>query len=280
MKRYREPLFVLALLVVPFVFFAANAKKDRTPNLLDRMVLAASAPIQTAIRAAFYGVADTWGSYVSLRGVREENERLRRRILRLEADNHVLAERAREADRLKELLSFQESRPEARFVAARVVAFGQSAAVRTIRIGKGLSDGVARGMPVLTAAGVVGTVTGATGSTADVRLLVDPNSVVAVQVARSRARANVRGLGTNDLARLKLDYMLRTDDLEEGDELVTSGTDGIFPKGLRLGRVTNIRRLPYGLYQAADVVPAVEFAKLDEVLVMVSGAGEGPSVAK
>jgi rod shape-determining protein MreC len=123
-------------------------------------------------------------------------------------------------------------------------------------------------MPVVTADGVVGRVHAVTGKTADVLLLTDRNSSIAVRVERTRARANVRGLGKPDAT--KLDYALRTEDIIEGDLLVTSGTDRVFPRGLPVGKVTHLKRSANGLFQEAAVVPAVEVTRVEEVLVVTS----------
>jgi len=135
-------------------------------------------------------------------------------------------------------------------------------------VDRGSEDGLRRMMPVVSADGVVGRVHTVGGRSADVLLLVDRNSSIAVRVDRSRARANVRGQGAPGPCRLE--YALRSDDLIEGDELVTAGTDGVFPRGLPVGKVTRVRRAGYGLYQAADVVPSVDVNRLEEVVVLVS----------
>jgi rod shape-determining protein MreC len=111
-----------------------------------------------------------------------------------------------------------------------------------------------------------------------VLLLTDRNSAVAVTAERSRARATVRGTG--DPSRCRLDYALRSDDLLEGDLLVTSGTDGIFPRGLPVGRVAGLRRPGVGLYQRAEVVPAVDVTKVEELLLLLPGAEAASRVAR
>jgi rod shape-determining protein MreC len=128
-------------------------------------------------------------------------------------------------------------------------------------------------MPVVVAEGVVGRVHAVAGRTADVLALTDVNSSIAVRVERTRARANVRGLGKPDLCRL--DYALRTEDMIEGDALVTSGTDGVFPRGLPVGKVTQLDRRPHGLFQDARVVPAVDVTRLEEVLVVTAWERSG-----
>jgi rod shape-determining protein MreC len=115
---------------------------------------------------------------------------------------------------------------------------------------------------------VVGRVHAVGGGTADVLVLTDLNSSIAVRIERTRARANVRGLGKPDLCRL--DYALRTEDMIEGDALVTSGTDGVFPRGLPVGKVTQLERRQHGLFQDARVVPAVDVTRVEEVLVVTA----------
>ena len=137
-----------------------------------------------------------------------------------------------------------------------------------LTIDRGSDDGLAPLMPVVVADGVVGRIHAVAGRTADVLVLTDLNSSIAVRVDRTRARANVRGLGRPDLCRL--DYALRTEDVIEGDPLVTSGTDGVFPRGLPVGKITQLDRRQHGLFQDARVVPAVDVTRLEEVLVLTS----------
>ena len=118
--------------------------------------------------------------------------------------------------------------------------------------------------------GVVGIVSQLTGSYADVQLIVSPLSAVPAVSQRTRSRSTVKGTG--DIARCKLTYALRTDDLQEGDVLVTAGGPGFFPHGLRIGRVVNVVRKPHGLFLDGEVIPAVDFSRLDEVAVVIEGA--------
>jgi rod shape-determining protein MreC len=121
---------------------------------------------------------------------------------------------------------------------------------------------------VVIADGVAGRVHSLTERTADVLVLTDRNSSIAVRAERTRARANVRGLGRPGVC--KLDFALRSEDMIEGDALVTSGTDGVFPPGLPVGRVTHLRKNANGLFQDALVAPAVDVTRVEEVLVVTS----------
>lgn len=270
LKRYRELIVVAVLLVLPLGTFLANARAPEERSALDRVVLAATRPVEKVIGWAVVGTLRAWDSYVALRHAREEVHRLRSRVDQLELQRQQWQQAGAENQRLERLLGFAAGSPARAFVGARVVAVHlDPGGLQLVTLDQGVAAGLRRMMPVVTADGVVGRINAVTAGTADVLLLVDRNSAIASRVERSRARATVRGMGGMSLCRL--DYALRADDLIEGDLLVTSGTDGVFPSGLPVGKVTRLRRQPYGLYQNADVVPAVDVTKLEEVLVITSG---------
>lgn len=269
LKRYRELILVAVLLVVPLGVFFAHAKKPSERSRLDRAVLWVTTPVERAIGWAVSGTLDAWRGYVALRHAHERAIELSREnnALKLERQE-LLAERA-EVERLRRLLAFGEVGPRRTFVGARIIGVRLAPlGTQLVTIDRGAEDGLARLMPVVTAEGVVGRVQSLTARTADVLLLSDRNSSIAVRVERTRARANVRGLGKPGAC--KLDYALRTEDMIEGDQLVTSGTDGVFPRGLPVGKVTRLERSASGLFLDAAVVPAVDVSRLEEVLVVTS----------
>jgi rod shape-determining protein MreC len=267
-KRYREPIFVVALLAIPFAIFFARAKKARELNVVDRAVIALIAPVERTMTGAAFGTIDTWRSYMALRGVREENEALRRDNIRARQVEQQTTELRLENERLKRLLEFTDKQAPMRLLIARVVAVGASPHSHTLRIARGLEDGVVKGAAVIAPDGIVGTVAQLTASYADVQLVVSPLSAVPAITQRTRSRSTVKGTG--DISRCKLEYALRTDDLQEGDVLITAGGPGFFPPGMRIGRVTNVVKKPHGLFVDAEVVPAVDFSRLDEVSVVVA----------
>ncbi len=268
LKRFREPIFVVALLAIPFVLFFVKAKKKGVElNTLDRAVIAVMAPVERTITLAAFGAVDVWKSYVALGGVREDNLRLRRDNLRAKAVEQQNAELKLENDRLRHLLDFADKQAPTRLLVAPVVAVGASPHSHTLRIARGSDDGVKKGAPVIAPEGIVGTVAQVTGSYADVQLIVSPLSAVPAISQRTRSRSTVKGTG--DISRCKLEYALRTDDVQDGDVLITAGGQGFFPQGLRIGRITNVAKRPHGLFLDAEVVPAVDFSRLDEVTVVV-----------
>jgi len=245
-KRFREPIFVIALLAVPFSIFFVKAKKGRELSALDRAVIFVIAPVEKTITLAAFGVIDAWNGYIGLRNVREENVLLRREALKARQLEQQSAELRLENERLRHLLDFVDKQGAGRVMIARVVAVGASPHSHTLRIARGADDGVVKGAPVIAPDGVVGIVSQLTGSYADVQLIVSPLSALPAISQRTRSRSTVKGTG--DISRCKLTYALRTDDLQEGDLLVTAGGPGFFPQGLPVGRVVKVEKKPHGLF--------------------------------
>jgi rod shape-determining protein MreC len=269
LKRYRELILVAVLLLVPLGVFFAHAKQPPERSALDRAIVWLATPIEKAIGWTIRTTLSGWNGYVALRGSHQEAVELRRRVQELEIERQQLVGDRAEAERLRRLLAFVEETTERRYLGARVVGVRLgTAGLQVLSIDRGSDDGVSKHMPVMTADGVVGRVLAVAGHSADVLVLTDRNSSIAVRVERTRARANVRGLGKPDAA--KLEYALRAEDIIEGDALVTSGTDGVFPRGIKVGKVTQLERSAHGLFQEARVVPAVDVTRVEEVLVVTS----------
>jgi rod shape-determining protein MreC len=279
-RRYRELILVAALLLVPLGVYVAHAKAPGERSRVDRVVLVITSPVERLLSWSITGVLRGWYGYVSLRGAHERARQLDRDVTGLRIENERLRQQQLENDRLLRLLALSEAMPERRWTSARVIGVGMGpVGFQTLTLDRGSEDGLTRMMPVVVADGVVGRVRAVTGHTADVLLVIDRNSSIAVRVERTRARANVRGNGKPESARLE--YALRSEDMIEGDRLVTSGTDGVFPRGLLIGTVTRIQRRPHGLFQTADVIPAVDPTRVEEVLVItaVEGEHEAPAPA-
>lgn len=272
LKRYRELLLVAVLLLLPAGTYIANAKQGRDLSALDKFCLALSAPVAKATDRVVGGITSLWNDYVALRGVHEENRRLQQEVAALRNQLNQTRELELENLRLQGLLGYVRSSP-GRLVAAPVIGVSPTHR-RAITIATAEGAGIAEGMAVVTAEGVVGKVVATYGNTAEVQLLVDGSSAVAARVQRSRARVTVRGSGSE--RELRLANALRTDDIEEGDLLVTSGTDRVFPRGLVVGRIGRIDRKPYGMYLEGVVHPAVDVSGLEEVLVVVDPGDSAP----
>lgn len=262
---------VVGLLALPYVTYVSNARQPTDHNGLDRLIVAASAPVQAAVVGAIDGVANAFGRYTALIGVRDDNARLAGEVARLARANVGLQEKLQELDHLRRLMRVQEASPEVAMVHARVIATSPSSLFRSVRIDRGRADGLTLGAAVIGDEGVVGRVAALGRKSSDVMLLIDANSSADVLVQRTRARARVRGRGSDSDFALDAQYLSRVAQVEPGDLLVTGGLGRTFPKGLLVGRVMGVERRAFGLYQRAIIEPSVDFARLEHVMVVVSG---------
>lgn len=222
-------------------------------------------PVQRLVASAVDGVDSIWRNYFALVHAARENEELKREVARMRrelTDQEELRlgnERLRGLLKLKAALSYP-------LVAGEVVAVDPTDHFRTAVINVGSNSGVQKLMPVVQVQGAVGRVTWTSPNYAKVLLLTDPNSAVDVIVQRSRVRGIVEGAG-KDALRLK--YTLHNDDVIPGDQLVASGAAGVFPKGVMIGTVLTVKKEPKGVFLVVDVEPAVDFGRLEEVLVIL-----------
>ena len=274
LKRYRDVLFVAALLLYPLVTYLSSGHKGREPNFVDRTVLAIASPFQGALSWIVSGAGGGVNGYLALRGAHLEAQKLREELAEARAELNTLKEAEGENARLKAMLGYVESTAEPE-IPARVVGLNLSAQYVSVRINRGEDENVHVGMPVVTPDGVIGQVVRAVGGSADVMLVSDPSSKVGVTIQRSRVRATAVGAG--DGKSLALDNAARDSDIVDGDIVLTSGTDGIFPRGLKVGRVENVQRAQTGMFLSAAIVPASNLRRVEEVLVVPVASALGPS---
>lgn len=225
-------------------------------------------PLQVASQGTVNWIKGFRENYDTLSGFKAENERLRKRVQALEVEKQKLLEAEATNQRLNQLLDFRSHLPS-KPILASIIANSANNWFQSCQLDKGSADGIRKGMAVVTPLGVVGQVVAVTPRTAKVLLLTDPNSGVDVLVQRTRSRGIVSGSLENGTV---LKYLKRSEDIQAGDRLITSGMDGVFPKGMMVGIVTKVRKQHLGLFQFIEVLPAVQSERVEEVLVV---AGEG-----
>lgn len=276
-RRYRDAFLCVVLLAVPFVFLNSNLKDPSRLNVLDRIVLKISAPIQAVAAAMAQGVSDVWEGYVYLVDVREEADALQYENSRMRDEVHRLREAEVENRRLRRLLEFREGF-QGSSRTAQVIAKDVSPYFRVVRVrlDRGDRDDVRPGMPVVAHDGLVGQIRRTWGRFSDVQLTVDSKSSVDVAVERNGSRGILRGTGEVGRYTCKIEYLLRTDDVRVGDVVRTSGIGRRFPSGIVVGRISKLTRREFGLYQEAEVTPSVDLSRLQEVLVLTTPPIEEP----
>ncbi len=272
-KRYRELLIVGTLLLYPLITYLSSGHRGREPNFADRAVLWISSPVQRGLTALIEGSRGGVDGYIALRGAREQRDQCVAQLSASQAELNAMREAKAENERLRAMLGYTETTVEPE-IAARVIGVNASPHFISLRINRGESDGVRTGMPVLTSDGVVGQVSRVVGGSADVMLITDPSSKLGVVVQRTRVRGTAIGAGGGQT--LALDNVLYGDDVVDGDVVITSGTDGLFPKGLVIGHVENVTRESNAMFLKARIVPAVDLRRVEEVLLLPSMLAMGP----
>lgn len=266
LRKNQVPLSSCFCLLLSIYILTAGARGQLKNEPLGTVVLWILRPLQMVSQGAVNWIKNFGENYDTLSGFKAENERLRKRVQNLEVEKQKLMEADATNRRLQQLLEFRAQLP-GRAITASVIANSATSWFQSCLLDKGSADGVRKGMAVLTPLGVVGQVVAVTGRTAKVLLLTDPNSGVDVLVQRTRSRGIVSGSLENGPV---LKYVKRSEDVQEGDRLITSGIDGVFPKGMMVGAVIKVRKQHLGLFQYIEVLPAVHSARVEEVLVVAA----------
>lgn len=274
-KRYRDWLIVVLSLAIPFWFLRASMKDPKQATGADRVLVQIAAPIQNATATLARGISHLWSDYVYLVDVKANNATLM-------SDNARLRERTRELEgleaenrRLRRLLDLKNSVQED-VVSAQVIGKDTNEFFRMIRVTLDRpSPAIAPNQAVLSPDGVVGITSKISGDTIDVRLVADSSAAVDVVVERTQAQGEVRGTGDIRAYSCTVEYMSRTDEVDIGDVLVTSGLGEHFAKGIPVCTVTKVTKRDFGVYQQVGCVPTVDFSRLEEVLVVL---GRKPTI--
>jgi rod shape-determining protein MreC len=263
--RQRSGYLFLAVILGHILLISAQVNSRSGVPVLDAVAFGVFAEVERTISSGLASVRRVWSGYAGLRNLKTENEALTRQ---LEAAQIELQQQRALADRTRTLEQLLDLRDRSKLdtVAAEIIAGGATPDFRTLTIDKGSRDGIGGDMSVLAPAGVVGRVVVPSARAAKVQLLIDRNAAAGALIERSRAQGVVIGGGDD---RLTMEYVSEVADVMVGDIVVTSGIDGIYPKGYVIGRVDAIERSGNS-YKKITVRPAVDFTSLEEVLVVLT----------
>ncbi len=261
--RQRPGMLLGAAILLHVVLISAQVNTASGLPVLQVVTFGSFAEVQRGTMAVVNGVSSLWSGYIALRQVRNENEALKGELRTLQVrlqEEHALAQRT---DNLRQLLELRE-RANLDTTASEVIAGAASPEFRTVTIDKGTADGLKADMAVISPAGVVGRVILPSGRASKVQLLIDRNAAAGALIERTRVQGVVEGFGDGSL---RMEYVPATSDVTPGDLVVTSGIDGIYPKGFVIGTIEQVDRGGGGYHQIT-VRPAVDFTRLEEVLIV------------
>ena len=270
--RQRVGWLFMTVTVAHLILISAQVTSKRGVPLLEELIFGGMAEVQRVATGGIGEVRGVWQNYVNLREMGHENDALKQRVSQLEVALQRERALAGQTRVLQELLDLKKETPLGT-TPATVIASGASPDFRTMTLDKGSSQGFAADMAVIAPAGIVGRVILPTPRAAKVQLIIDRNAAVAGLVERTRAQGIVVGTGGD---RMRFEYVPGTADLKTGDRVVTSGIDGIYPKGFVIGQIESIERSA-GEFSTVLIRPAVNLSSLEAVLV-VTTAPEAPKV--
>ncbi len=257
----------MVLLVITFLILAL------LPRQTEKILQVVSRPIADLLAVPIKGLAwvdrnirEAWNRYLALQGVYEQNLLLREKVQILQGEINSLREEAMSSERLAALLEFKTT-SDVETIVARIIGRNASNWYQTVVLDKGEKDGIEIEMGAITPAGVVGQVVKVASSTSIVLLLTDPNVAIPGFAQRTRDEGIVQGT-SQGLIHMK--YIPPLSPIQKGDTIVTSGLTGGFPRGILIGQVQAVQTQEGDLFQSAALSPAVNFSKLEEVLIITS----------
>ncbi|WP_182187739.1 rod shape-determining protein MreC [Pectinatus frisingensis] len=270
-------LIVVLLGIFCTMFFSA---KDRVSiPLTNRAVITLLAPFQSFSSALGSKSGSIINALNELMSMYQENKQLKAEVTTLREENLHDNELEAENQRLKGLLNYKESTKQFDLVTASVIARDSATWINNVVINRGSNDGIKKDMPVVTPDGLVGAVIDVYGSYSVVALITDPRVAVGALVQRSDSR--VAGIVKGDIDKqvdIHMENISRAADIQPGDQIITSGLGGIYPKGIFIGTVDEVGNEAGGLLKYAAIKPAVDFQKLEDVAIIVNSRELSPEV--
>ena len=266
--RQRTGWIFLSVMLGQVLLVSVQVQTRTGVSAIEAVSFGVFARVQGVTSSGVRGVRDVWSNFAELSGARDENQALKQQLANMEIKLQEQRALAARTVKLQELLALQQATPLPT-IAADVIGGNPNAmpGIREVTIGRGTADGVMPGMAVMAPRGIVGRVIGQPAAhAARVQLLIDRFAAAGALVERSRVGGMV--VGVERQPPLALELVSNLQDVKPGDLVVTSGIDGIYPKGYAIGWVATAER-GQGLYLTISISPAVDFNSLEEVLVVL-----------
>jgi rod shape-determining protein MreC len=283
--RFKNALFLILVLLAQAIALAmqvrapadAGQPDGRSVRLIRMWATATVTPFERVAHAVGWGMHNGWSNYIDLRHVRQQNKDLQQQLVRMRIAQGAIAEDALEGRRLQALLSFKEKYVGST-VAAQVIGASGSDQTHVLTIDKGSKDGLKPDDAVITPDGIVGKLRDVFPHTAQVLEINDQTSGAGVILASTRIRAILRGTVAG---RVQIDNLTADSRIKPGEQVLTSGGDQVYPRGLPVGTIESIAPDPdHQPYSAIVLRPAVNLDRVEEVLVITGTQSDLPPGAQ
>lgn len=278
--RQRAPLWLIGLLVTNLVIMAVDARDSNgEPKILRIWTQTFASPLQNASSKVSGATGGFFQDIWNFRRTAHENEQLKERLAQTETALNAARQAETENERLKSLLNLKEQ-TSLETVPARVIARDPSVWFNTITIDRGSSSGVTVNMPVVTGGGIVGRVITVTPFASQVMLITDEKAgagAVVGQLGQSGALGSVRGRADLGVSLLEMRYVSGLENVEVGDNIMTTGQDGIYPPGLNVGKVVDLKKGSGTQAHQILIQPGAQLDHLEEVAVLLYHPPQRPT---
>lgn len=287
--RFKNVLVLIALVLLQVVALAVQVQRSseatlpgdtadgRKITLLRRWTVALVTPVERLTHGTSLRTRSLWSNYIDLRHTREQNQKLRQEVTQLREEQASFAEDAAQGRRLQAVLGFQQ-KYIARTIAAQVIGTSGSDRSHVLYLDKGSADGLQPNQAVITPYGVVGKLRDVFPHTSQLLLINDSSSGAGVLLESTRIRGIVRGTATGEV---EINNLTADDRIKPGEQVVTSGGDQVFPRGLPIGTIQSIAPDPqHQPYTAITIKPAADLSRLEEVLVITGTSATLPATAQ
>ncbi len=256
-------IVVLSLLFVLMSFSSRTRYVGETRTLFERTVMTILAPVPRAVHWIGSSTSDIYHGYIDMRRAVAENDQLHHQLADLTAENLKLRQSDADLRRLRSLLAYADQ-INLHTSMAQVIMLDTSSSFKSVIIDRGSSSGVEINDTIVNASGLIGRVVLTTKDMAKVQLMIDSNCAVGALIERTRRQGVVRGDAATGAQMYDVPSLA---DVQPGDQVLTAGIDGIFPKGIPIGTVVQAQR-GQDLFKQISIHPAVDFGNIEEVIVI------------
>ena len=264
--RFRY-LFTLVFIFLILLFVLFQSRKDEGSNRWQKVIQTVSYPIQSGVHNLVNTFNDWWEGYVMLIGIRNENQQLLQEIAELKDRLNRSLEDSVQYNRLRGQLLFAQRQPD-RKVFAEIIGESIDNIHQMRLINRGSKHGLKRNFSAILREGLVGRVQSVTPFQSNLQLITDFRSRVPALIQRNRIRGLIYGTQTG----LEMRQINRRAKVKKGDRVITSGLGGLYPKGILIGTIVEVRIQPHELFQTASIETAVDLSRMEEVFIIISGS--------
>ncbi len=262
-RQWSIIIILVLLLILAWLVFDSLGAQNPLRDGLSQVI----SPLQLVTKRAWEPISGLFAGVGRMSELRRENESLRAEVAELRTQVILLHEAQIENEDLRRQLDFKSAVPNYQLLSAEIIGHDPGNYLQYFTIDRGADDGLRRGMPVLTEAGLLGRISKVSKNAAQVMLLTDPSSSVSAFIQRSRTTGLVQGYLGHGLV---MRYIPQSETVVVGDVVLTSGLGGSFPKRLVIGQITEVHRDDVEMFQSATIAPSVDPHSLESVMVLLN----------